>query len=71
MDETKYKIYEVFNKKEMPVYIALGMGGTPQNPAELYLIPFRDVKLEIPYDDLSKYSSPGKFFYDMNSDRLT
>lgn len=71
MDENKYKIYEAYHKNEMPVYIVLGFGGNPGNPAKVFLIPFEDVKLEMPYKELSKYRKPTMFFYNMDIDRLT
>lgn len=71
MDKNNYKTYEAFHRNEMPVYIALGIGGEPNNPTEMYLIPFQQVKLEMYYNELSKYRKPRKFFYDMDIDRLT
>ncbi|HYD92558.1 MAG TPA: hypothetical protein VEA37_13860, partial [Flavobacterium sp.] len=71
MDAGKYRNYEAFHKNKMPVYIALGYGGEPHDPAELYLIPFEEVKLEMSYSELSKYRKGRKFFYNMELDRLT
>jgi hypothetical protein len=43
MDADNYRNYEAFHRNKMPVYIALGFGGEPNDPAELYLIPFEEV----------------------------
>jgi hypothetical protein len=69
IDERKYRDYETYHWNEMPVYSALGCGGVPGKPAELHLIPFQEVKLEMSSIELLKYGNP-KFFYDTGSDRL-
>jgi hypothetical protein len=71
MDERKFTIYEAFNRNEMRVYIALGIGGKPDSPTELYLIPFEHVKPEMQHRELTKYKSPGMFFYNRDMDQLT
>lgn len=39
-DDYQLKNYQKFSHdKKIPVYIALGVGGSPDNPAELYIIP--------------------------------
>ncbi|HYC84739.1 MAG TPA: hypothetical protein VEB86_05930, partial [Chryseosolibacter sp.] len=71
MDESNYRTYKTFHENEMPVYIALGFAGQPNDPEELYLIPFEDAKHEMMYKELSRYRKPRKFYYDMERDRLT
>jgi hypothetical protein len=71
MDERKFRIYEAFHKNEMRVYVVLGIGGKPDRPTELYLIPFEHVKPEMHHLALSKYKSPGMFYYDREIDQLT
>lgn len=71
MDETQYRIYEAFHKSKMPVYVVVGFRGEPNNPAELFLIPFEFVKTEMPFGEITKFKKTGKFFYDMHTDRLT
>jgi hypothetical protein len=71
MDERKYRIYEAYNRNEMRVYVALGIGGKPDSPTELYLIPFEQVRPEMQHHELSQYKSPGMFFYNRDIDRLT
>jgi hypothetical protein len=62
MNENKYTIYEAFHRAKMPAYIALGLGGEPDRPAGLYLIPFKYVKLEMRYSELSVYRKSSKFY---------
>ncbi len=71
MDETQYRIYEAFHKSKMPVYVVVGFRGEPNNPAELFLIPFEFVKPDMPFAEVTKFKKTGKFFYDMHTDRLT
>ena len=71
MDENNYRNYEAFHKNRMPVYIALGLRGEPNNPRELYLIPFQDAELIMSYDALVKYRKWNNFSYDVKMDRLT
>jgi hypothetical protein len=71
MDDIKYRIYEAFHRTKMPVYVVLGLRGEPNEPEELFLIPFEFVKTEMPYDEIMKFKKAGKFFYDMHTDRLT
>jgi hypothetical protein len=71
MREDKYRIYEAFHRTKMPVYIALGVGGKPNRPKEVYLIPFDHVKPVMTMEELFKYWQRRPFFYDMDKDRLT
>ena len=70
MDENNYRNYEAFHKNRMPVYIALGLRGAPNNPRELYLIPFQDAELIMSYDALVKYRKWNNFSYNVKMDRL-
>jgi hypothetical protein len=71
MDEYKYQNYKNYHAK-MPVYVALGIGGEPSNPEELYLIPFQYVRTDMSYRELSKYKKrKHSFWYEMDYDRLT
>jgi hypothetical protein len=71
MNETKYGIYEAFHRSKMPVYILLGVGGGPEWPEELYLIPFQHLKPKMSYGELTKYLKRGDFSYDLKRGRLT
>jgi hypothetical protein len=71
MDDLQYRIYEAYHKTQSPVYIVLGFRGEPNNPEELFLIPFPHVKKEMTYQELKFYRKSGIFFYDMHTDRLT
>jgi hypothetical protein len=71
MDDLQYRIYEAYHKTQSPVYIVLGFRGEPNNPEELFLIPFQHVKKEMAYRELKFYRKSGIFFYDMHTDRLT
>jgi hypothetical protein len=71
MTEDKYRIYQTFHRTKMPVYIALGVGGRPNRPKEIYLIPFDYVKPVMAMDEVFKYWQRRPFSYDVNKDRLT
>jgi hypothetical protein len=71
MDDLQYRIYEAYHKTQSPVYIVLGFRGDPNNPDELFLIPFQHVKPEMTYREVELYRKEGTFFYDMHTDRLT
>lgn len=68
---TRYKAFSIDRK--MQVYIALGIGGTPHNPKELYLVPLDDCKSEMTYEELRNFSRSTKdiWFYKTDLDRLT
>lgn len=70
MNDGKFNIYEKFHLTQMPVYIVLGVGGGPQKPRELYLIPFKDIKPQMSATELIKYLKRGDFGYDIKRDRL-
>jgi hypothetical protein len=53
------------------VYIVLGLGGKPELPKELFLIPFDEVQATMSYKLLIRYRKLGGFYYDMNFHRLT
>ncbi|HQQ97891.1 MAG TPA: hypothetical protein PLX35_11540 [Cyclobacteriaceae bacterium] len=68
----KYKEFK--QKKQIPVYVALGLGGTPENPQELFIIPLGsfDADGSIAYQSiLNYYNNPSvNFFYDTQKDGL-
>jgi hypothetical protein len=68
---TRYKAFAI--EKNLRVYIALGLGGSPHNPKELYLIPLDECKSDMTYEELRNYSRSTKdiWFYKPESDRLT
>ena len=58
---------EYSSSKDIPVFIALGIGGTPSSPEKVYLIPLADLHSPtINLSDYSKYlvTSERTFFYD-------
>lgn len=66
--------YQKFGtQKDLPVFIALGYGGTANKPAELYVIPI-EVAAEgtLSFKQLQPYrKDPDKrFYYDLNEKRL-
>lgn len=72
-EERHLKAYAAFSRRTgMPVYIVLGVGSEPGDPAELYLIPLKDAKTKMmlrklwPFRKRSSY-----FYYDTVGDRLT
>lgn len=66
-----YKLFE--ETKKIKVYIALGVGGIPQKPYELFIIPLSEIKYNILfYNTLSLYKkdSNTQFYYDTIEDKL-
>lgn len=65
---------DFMNSRDIPVYIALGLGGVPEKPKELYIIPLDsfDADGTIGYQSmLDYYNNPdAKFFYDTQTDKL-
>lgn len=73
--ERQFNNYKSFSLQEkMPVYITIGVGGSPDNPLDLYLIPLADLKSHIiSKETLSTYSKPKtfRFFYNTDKEKLT
>lgn len=71
MDAEKYNVYEAYHRNTAPVYIVLGLGGSPAHPKKLYLIPLASAKPEMHLLDLAPYYKHDRnFFYDFEKDRL-
>jgi hypothetical protein len=66
--------YRQFERERgIKVYIALGLGGTPQNPNELFLIPLSAIRYSVNfYDKFSVYKRDvnADFYYDRKLDKL-
>lgn len=74
-DDKQLQGYQQFSKKTgKPTFIALGLGGRPSEPEELYLIPVEDFKRGTQHHaSLTHYRkrNPGQgFFFDVESTRL-
>jgi hypothetical protein len=68
---THYKQYE--KDRKMPVYIALGLGGNPSNPTELFLIPLKYLNNnKISCDTLSSFKKEthGQFYFNIKANAL-
>jgi len=66
-----YKQYEM--ERIIPVYIVLGLGGSPTKPSELYLIPLKQLSNNyISYDSLANFKKEthGSFYFDVIKNRL-
>ncbi|MFT6815709.1 MAG: hypothetical protein ACJAZ3_001620 [Sphingobacteriales bacterium] len=66
--EAQLNRYKKFSKeKDMPVFIALGIGGSAEEPKDLYIIPLNEMENEsITFEELKKYWQRGKtgeFYY--------
>jgi hypothetical protein len=64
----RYKQFE--SEEKIPVYVIIGLGGMPDNPNELFLIPLRRIKSpELSLQFLSKYnvSSRSNFIWQQGS----
>lgn len=66
-----YKEYA--NKTKLPVYVIIGVGGTPNRPKDLFVIPLKDILVEsidkaslIPY----RKKVGSRFFWDTSENRL-
>ncbi len=50
--EEQADIYRKFEKeKDMPVFVVIGVGGTPSDPEQVYAVPLRALKLNIAKED--------------------
>lgn len=70
----QFKRYQVFeDTKEVPVFIAIGIGGSGANPEELFVIPLSKIKSNfISINQLKKYTKKmdTDFFYDSQKQTL-
>ena len=70
----KLNRYKEFGReRQIDVYIILGLGGVPQNPKELFIIPLQKAKAKMSYDELKLYarSTVNRLFFDRDTGRLT
>jgi len=57
--------------REMDLYYILGIGGYPDDPKELYLVPSKAITSEfVRKEDLRRYGKSGMFFYSSAARRL-
>lgn len=64
-----FRVFEEEN--EMPLHFILGLGGTPDDPKELFLVPAKVISRGVvSKTDLQPYSKSGMFFYNSVSRRL-
>ena len=68
-------VYEAFEKKfNMPVFIVIGIGGSPSNPQKLFVTPLRNIKdcPKVSEQQLIKYvrKTDRKFFLDTVNKQL-
>lgn len=67
-----YKEYA--NKLKIPVFVVIGVGGEPNNPYELFIVPLEKMKANvISKDELAKYKkdlSDPYFFWDYEKNQL-
>jgi hypothetical protein len=53
--EFQFRRYKKLNKT-LPVYIAIGLGGRPKNPRQIFIVPLMDIEYSSLYPDfLVKY----------------
>ena len=68
---TRYQSYEAEN--QLPVFLVLGIGGQPDKPAELYIIPARQLSTKLSMDQLGQYRQPmtrSTFYFDAFTRKL-
>lgn len=62
-------------KSRIPVFVAIGVGGTPMAPKDLFVIPLRDIKEEgmmLSYEFMSRYKkTKNRFYIDLPTMMLT
>lgn len=72
----QFERYRKFEKeKGMPVFVIIGMGGKPDNPANVYVIPLKDITTTtLTPEFMEKYrreDNKRKFFYDTKTGMLS
>jgi hypothetical protein len=73
--KAQFERYKDFaNAKKIPVFIIIGVGGTPKKPDEIFIIPLRKIKftfIKITFLEAFKKKDKDKnFFFDANSEIL-
>jgi hypothetical protein len=68
----RLQIYRHFEaENDTPLYYVIGIGGSPEDPRELYLVPCSAVKGElISKGQLAPYRKSGMFYYNANLNQL-
>jgi hypothetical protein len=65
-----YRDFE--REKNIPVWIAIGIGGNPYNPKDIFLLPLNQVYgSKIYHNKLKQFSKYGNFFYNPESETLS
>ncbi len=68
----RYQSYEMEN--QVPVFLVLGIGGQPDKPAELYVIPARQLTSKLTMDSLGQYRqgmTRNIFYFDAFTKKLS
>lgn len=75
IEDRKFKNYKQYEQtSQIPVYLVFGIGGNPDDPKDLYLIPLSELQSNIiNLETLNKHSKANGigFFYRQDIDRLT
>jgi hypothetical protein len=64
----RYKAFA--NKKKTEVFLVLGLGGTPDEPSELFVIPLPDLQPKMARETLDRYKAQPTFIYNPEKRRL-
>lgn len=65
------KAYSQLDEDDHDLYLVVGIGGTPDDPKEMYLMPVKDIRSPfITYPELQPYRKYGMFFYSAENQRL-
>ncbi len=67
----RYNTYAT--EKKIPVFVVIGVGGTPDNPAEIFVVPLKSLKYPyVKHDNLAKWKKElgHNFFFDAKKDLL-
>jgi hypothetical protein len=60
-----------FSKRSgLSLYVILGVGGTPEDPVQVYLIPLEAIEPTLQYDAIQPYRKHGMFFYQTDTGRV-
>lgn len=74
--EYQFKNYKKFKtEKNIPVFVAIGVGGTPEKPEDVYIVPLSTIEnIFILQTELKKYQKADfqdkNFFYDSKTEML-
>jgi hypothetical protein len=64
------QLYHYQKTHAMDVYVIVGLGGQPDDPREVFLLPANMLHERVTYEGLKPYRKSGMFFYHADGERL-